>query len=234
MVLHLLIPPLMELTLGKGAARGWFPLLGRLEDGAATTQDVTPLSKVKESLKDLKVEDISGINIDASSVSTIQYFRNLVRLHVKVYCHGGSQCFFKLNNDNVTKLAMALTQLESLLLGAPCPENACLTTVACLLPISVHCNKLRKLEIHFNTTNIIDDFKNTLEDPRFQQLRSLQRCPLACLRTGQIPLSVEESGSETVVKGMIDIFPSLTRCRGLKHRWDKLSEEIANFQEASE
>jgi len=44
--------------------------LKRLEDSAATTQGVTPLSKAEESLKDLKVEDTSGINIDVSSVST--------------------------------------------------------------------------------------------------------------------------------------------------------------------
>jgi len=196
--LPLVFPPLRELTLGEGAALGWLPLLGRLEDDTATAQGVTSLSKAKESLKILNVEDTSGINIGASSVSTIQCFRNLAHLELE---DALAPTIFKLNNDNVTELAMALTQLESLLLGRACSENTCLTTAACLLPISVHCNNLKKLENHFNTTNIVDDFKNTLEDPRFQQLRSLPRCSLACLNVRQMPLSLDDSDSEIVAKG---------------------------------
>ena len=129
----LVFPSLRELTLGEGATRGWLPLLGRLEGGATTSQGVTPLSGVKESLKILNVKEIFGIGIDPSSISTIQSFRNLVRLNVESSCHDeydNGQCIFKLNNDNVTDLTMALTQLESLLLGHPCFENTCLTTIA--------------------------------------------------------------------------------------------------------
>ena len=235
--LPLVFPPLRELTLGEDATRGWLPLLKRLDGGVATAQGVTPLSKAKESLKVLNVKETFGIGIDPSSVSTIQYFRNLVRLNVERCCHDeydNGQCIFKLNNDNIADLTMALTQLESLLLGHACFKNTCLTTIACFLPISVYCSKLRKLEIHFNTTKIVDNFKNILGDPRFHQLRSLPRCPLVCLDAGQIPLSLDESGSETVVKGLIDIFPSLTRCKGLERSWDKLSEGIAKFREDSE
>jgi len=229
-------PPLREFTLGEDAACGWLPLLGCLEDRAATPQGVTPLSKAKESLKVLNIEDISSVSIDAPFVSTIQSFRNLVKLNVEVYCRDTyeGQCMFKLNNDNVTELAMALTQLEFLLLGRTCYKNTCLTTVACLLPISIHCSKLRKLEIHFNTANIVDDFKNILEDPRSQQLRSLPRCPLTCLDVFRTLLDLDESGFETVVKGMIDIFPSLMRCEGLGRKWHELSEAIADLQEDSE
>jgi len=230
-------PPLREFTLGKGAACGWLPLLRRLEDSAATTQGVTPLSKAKESLKVLNIEDILCISIDVPTVSTVQCFRNLVKLSVEVYCDNirrRGQCVFKLNNDNVTELAMALTQLEFLLLGRTCRKNTCLTTVACLLPISVHCNKLRKLGIHSNATNIVDDFKKALEDPRSQQLRSLPRCPLTRLDIFRMPLDLDESGFETVVKGMIDIFPSLKRCEGLGRKWHELSEAIADLQEDSE
>ena len=233
--LPLVFPPLRELTLKKGVACGWFLLLRRLEDGASTT----PLSKAKELLTILNVEDMPGFNIDPSSVSTIQCFRNLVHLNVDVHCPDEDEkgrCIFKLNNDNVTELAMALTQLEFLLLGHPCSKNTCLTTIACLLPISVHCSKLWELEIHFNTTNIVDDLKNTLEDPRFQQLRSLPRCPLAGLSVFRMPFSLDESdGIETVAKAMIDIFPSLGDCLyGRDLRWSRLSEEIRELQEYSE
>jgi len=222
--LPLVFPPLRKLTLGKGAVRGWLPLLERL-DGASTTQDVTPLSKAKESLIDLKIDDIPDINIGAPFVSTIQRFRNLVFLKVEVYCHDEDdrgQCAFKLNNDDVTELAMTLTRLECLCLGYPCFENTCLTTVACLLPISVHCNELRDLAIHFNTTNIADDFKNILEDPQFQQLRSLRRCPLRNLDVHQMPLDLDESGYRTVVNGMADIFPRLKGFGGFEEIWHEL------------
>jgi len=235
--LPLVFPPLRELSFWKGAACGWFPLLRRFEDGASTTQGVTPLSKAKESLKILDIRDMSGINIDPSSVSTIQCFRNLVDLHVHVFCpHEGErgQCIFKLNDDNVTELAMALTQLESLVFGRPCYKNTCLTTVACLLQISVHCSKLEELEIHFNTTSIVDDFRNILEDPRFQQLRSLPKCPLTLLNLFSTPLRLDESDLETVAKGMVEIFPSLTDCDGLEESWDELSRQITDLREGSE
>lgn len=86
---------------------------------------------------------------------------------------------FKLNNDDITKLAIALSQLEFLLFGKPCYEYTCATTVACLYLISVHCDKSRWLDIYFDTANIVDDFKNISEDPRFRELRSLPRCTLS-------------------------------------------------------
>jgi len=232
--LPLVFPPLKELTLRGGAACGWFSLLRRLEDGSSTTQGVTPLSKTKESLKVLNVEGVSSINIDASFVYTIQFFRNLVNLHVKVGCYDWrvDQCIFELDNDSVAGLAMALTQLESLVLGNPCSKNTCLTTVVCLLPISVHCSKLEKLEIHFNTTNVVNDFKNILENPRFQQLRSLPKCPLTYLDVYRTPLSLHETDLKTVAKGMVDIFPSLRGCGGREESWGKLSEQICTSRRA--
>ena len=235
--LPLVFPPLRELTLGEGAVRGWFPLLRCLEGGTSTTQGVTPLSRAKESLKVLRVEDMSGLNVDPSSVSTIQCFRNLVDLRVRVHCPSRDergQCNFKLNNDDIAELAMALTQLQSLVLGYPCFKNTCLTTIACLLPISVHCSKLRKLKIHLNTTNIVDDLRNILEDPQFQQLRSLPKCPLTYLGVYRTPLRLDESDLETVAKGIVDIFPSLTDFDGFEESWIELSRQITDLREGSE
>ena len=237
----LIFPPLRELTFGEGATRRWLPLLGGLEDDASTTQAVTPLSKVKGSLETLNIdEDMYSIRISAPSIFPIQHFRNLVHLNVEVSCHDGDDrgdCIFDLNNDDVAKLTMALTQLESLLLGHPCFENTCFTTVACLLPISVHCSKLKKLEIHFDTTDIVDDFRGILENPRLQQLRLLPKCPLTSLGVHQLPLELSDvSGLETVVKGMIDIFPYLKHFERLEQEcqpWDELAEDIADFRKDS-
>ena len=231
--LPLVFPPLKKLTLGDTAARGWLSLLRRLEDGTSSVQGRTRLFKAKESLKVLNVRYDPDITIDSSFVSPIQSFRNLVHLNVDTYCHGGveGRCIFKLNDDNVAELAMALTQIELLLLGHACFEDACSTTVACLLQISVHCTKLKNLEIHFNTTNIVDDFENILEDPLLQQLRSLPRCSLTRLDVYQIPLSLDEHGFEIVLNGMMDIFPSLERCNGFETDWDELSRRLVSCQE---
>ena len=125
---------------------------------------------------------------------------------------------------------MALSQLEFLLLGNTCPENTCATIVACLLLISVYCLKLGRLEVHFNTTNIIEDLKNISEDPRFHGLRSLPRCALTRLDVWSTPLTLGAPGFETVVNWMVDILPSLEFCQGFEHVWGGLNREIAEHR----
>ena len=233
----LVLPPLTDLTLGDSAACRWLPLFKRLEHSVPTAQAVTPLYKMKESLKYLSVEDLSGSIIDASFTSTFQMFSNLVTLYVEIYCYDEveeGECTFRLNNDNVAELAMTLPQIEYLLLGYACAKKTCATTVACLVSISAYCVKLRDLEIHFNTTNIVDDLKNTLEDPRFQALRSLPRCSLMRLGVYEAPLILDESGFETVASGLADIFPSLGRCTTaprISHGWDEISKRIVKLRE---
>ena len=226
-----LFSPLAHLTLGQGAARGWLSMFKRVGYGVSTTQDVTPLSKMKESLRILDAETTT---VDVSLTSPIQLFRNLVSLRVASPCDPGGnnvQCTFKLNDDNVAELAMALFQLESLHLGHTCAKNTCATTVSCLLPISVCCVKIKILEIPFNTTNIVEDFRTISEDPRFQEMRSLPKCPLPCLDVWMIPLDLDGPGFETVAHGLIDIFPSLEYCRGLDVYWDDISDRIREFRE---
>jgi len=232
--LPLLFSPLTELTLGDSAACGWLPLFKRLEHSTSIARAVTPLSRMKESLTLLSIENLDGSIIDVALATTIQIFRNLITLYVEYYCYAPGEegeCTFKLNNDSVAELATALPQIESLLLGYPCAENTCATTVACLVPISACCVKLQTLEIHFNTTNIVEDLKNISEDPRYQALRSLPRCTLARLGVYHLPLALDEPGFETVAHGMIDIFPSLDHCAGRAGNWGKLSDKIVKVQD---
>jgi len=233
--LPLVFPPLTELTFGESAGCGWLSLFERLEGRASTMQGVTPLFRMKESLESLNIETIFGPMTNSLFASPIQIFRNLTYLNVEVYCHedGRGQCTFKLNDDHVTKLAMALSQLDYLQLGHPCFENTCATTVACLLPISVYCVKLQSLEIHFNTTNIIEDFKNISEEPEFQELRSLPRCPVSYLDVYLTPLTLDEPGLKTVAEGMVDIFPSLEHCEGLEEVWDEVCEILRHVKASS-
>ena len=231
--LPFVLPPLAKIILGGLCpTRRWISLFQHLEGGASTTQGMTPLFEMKKSLKTLSVEDASGLVIDASFTSPIQIFRNLVHLSVWGHGEGGKgQCTFKLDNDNVTKLAAALPRLETLFLGGPCIENICTTTVVCLLQISVHCSRLKNLEIHFNTTSIIDDFKNISNDPQLQHLRSSPRCTLSHLFVDQMPLILDEPGFKTMVNGMIDIFPSLERCVGVEDVWNGINERISELRE---
>ena len=226
--LPLVFPPLTKLVLEDGAPRGWFSLFKHLDRDVSSTR---PLSRVKKSLESLVVIYPSNTIIDVSSTSAIQVFCNLVDINVMDSCYdtnGRNRCVFRLKNDDVAEFAAALPRLEILHLGSPCSGNTCVTTIACLLLISIHCVKLRELSIHFNTTNIIDDLQNISVDPRFQALRSLPRCTLSCLDVYQMPLNLNAAGFETVANGMVDIFPSLEWCRALEGNlgWEELTDRI--------
>ena len=231
--LPLVFPPIAEFELGEGATCGWLSLFRRLEASVSVTQGVTPLSKAKESLQFLDIESTLKPIIDVAFTSPIRLFRNLVALNVEVCCHGKDgkgQCAFKLNDDDVAELAAALPRLEFFLLGHPCSKNTCATTTACLLSISVYCPKLEVLEIHFNTTDIVNDLKNISVDPKFEELRSLPRNTLQLLNVYRTPITLNEPAFEIVAKGMIDIFPSLQRCRGFKGIWGGVNRKIGELQ----
>ena len=228
--LPLAFPSLTKLILGEGAARGWISLFERIEDHISTTQGVTPLSEVKGSLKFLEVESHLSPILNASFASRIRISHNLVSLNVDAHCHdedGRGEWIFKLSNDGAAELAMALPQLEFLLLGEPCFENTCATTVVCLLPISVYCLKLKQLEIHFNTENIVNDLKNVSEEPRFQGLWLLPRCGLTYLDVRLTEIWLDGPDFETVANGISAIFPSLKTIKGFSDDWSELSRRIA-------
>jgi len=49
----------------------------------------------------------------------------------------------------------------------------------------------------------------------------------------RMPLRLDDSDLEAVAKGMVDIFPSLTSCKGVERGWDELSGKIKELQEDS-
>jgi len=221
-------PPLTQFGFGEAAGHGWLSLFQRLEDRISATPSMTPLYRVKESLKSLSFDVPSTApTINISFTSAIRMFRNLVDLDVRAHCHHG-QCTFKLNDENIAELSIALPLLERLHLGSPCSENTCATTTACLLLISTHCLGMHDLKIHFNTTNIVGDLKNISVDPRFQELLLLPRCQLWYLEVSNIPLVLDESDFETVADGMRGIFPSL-RMFSPSDPWGGLSKRLASL-----
>ena len=225
----LVLPPLTKLTLGEHAARGWLSLFKHLEHGISTAHGPAPLSRVKESLKSLDIEKLRDPIIDAPFTSTIQLFRNLVSLNVRTNCHNGTgedRCTFYLNNDDVAGLATTLPQINHLSLGRPCFKNACATTVACLLLLSTHCIKLKSLEIHFNTTNIVGDFADMVVNSRLLEIDRLPRCKLSRLDVSRTPLDLSPIGFELVATGMRGIFPDLGGIAGQEQIWHKLNERM--------
>ena len=130
--LSLVFPPLTALIVGTGVVQGWLTLFQLLEARVSAADGATPVSMVKKSLETLVGED-PRCPIDASFISPIRMFRNLVHLNIRARCSEGLECAFRLNDDNVAKLAMALHQVEYFSLREPCARNTCATTVACLL-----------------------------------------------------------------------------------------------------
>jgi len=226
-------PPLTQFRLGGDGVRGWISLFGCLAASVPGVQGGMPLSRVRESLETLDIINYPNSITNLSLISPIQIFHNLAFLNVEVSCHdrdGDDRCSFELNDDNAAELAMALPHMCVLRLGRPCFKNTCATTVACLLQISVYCLELESLEIHFNTRNVVEDFKSISMDPRFEQLRSLPRCSLSCLEVSRAPLALDKPGFETVANGMVDIFPSIERCKGFEGAWDDVSGRISKLR----
>ena len=136
-------------------------------------------------------------------------------LEVQVNCSSVGTCIFQLTDDDMENLAIALHHLESLRLGKSRIFDTCKTTVAALMPISVHCMDLTVLETHFNTLEIVRDLQRVLD-------RGAGRDDAKC-RVSNLPvggLSVEaQKNIETVVMGLKVILPCL---RNLVNRWSIL------------
>ena len=150
------------------------------------------------------------VSIDATFTSLFSLFSNLTTLFAQPRCADG--CAFPLTDQDMVQLSAALPRLETLDLGGPCPLGTCNTTVFCLLALSVHCKNLRRLMIHFNTTNLTNDIQSLSEDPYFRDLGSLPtRCHLMSFDAGGSPFPRPTSDEDitTIAAGLIGIFPSL-------------------------
>jgi len=224
--LPLTFPPLTQFYVAGDAGFSWISLFGRLATGVPGVQALT---RIRESLKELCVGNFdSDPIIDVSFVSPIQMFHNLTFLNVVTGCPN-NRCAFELDDHNVAELTAALPCLAALYLGFPCSRNTCATTITCLLWISVRCLELEDLVIHFNTANIVEDFKRVSTDLRFERPRSLPRCPLQILEVFETPLTLDEPSLEIVANGMVDTFPSLGCCKG-SEEWQDLSKRIKELQ----
>ena len=203
-------PALEELHLYPEALP-WLHLLagnedGQLRSGLAPAAILSPT--IGETLKTLGFP--SHILVDPKLLSSISSFRNLVTVCVEndccFYYYGGGPCLFRLTDDNVESLAIALPSLVTLRLGKVCDSETSRTTVYSLLSISVHCLELAHLEIHFNTLSIVDDIQR-LFNGGFGHDKP--RCKLRILSVEYLPLEVREEDIGVIAAGFADIFPCL-------------------------
>lgn len=160
------------------------------------------MSRVKELLESLNVEDSRPtltISVSESFVSPIPSISGLgpfIRCPDK---DNQDQCAFNLNNDDVTKLAAALHQLEFLLLGYACPKNI----------YALRQSRALFRQTQANKPNIVDDFEDISGDPQFRGPCSLPLCAISHLGVYRIPLDLDTLGFETVAIRMVPIFPRI-------------------------
>jgi len=169
--------------------------------------------------------------IDSSLVSKFLQLTDLVDVRI------GTGCFFRpcvsqFTDEDVERLAIALPKLEALTLGEwPCDSNTCPTTVRSLLSLSIHCTKLRYLNIHFRTWNLWVDMLDVFCDAYSQGLHLRPKSGLKMLVTREMPISIDFSGHTPVFVsvGMLMIFPSLTEFLSESSEWGRLGFLVKGF-----
>jgi hypothetical protein len=108
------------------------------------------------------------------------------------------------------------------MLGWPCSEDTCPTTVRSLLFLSVHCTKLEYLNIHFRMASLQVDMVDTVAYAYSQGLGLYPKCPLETLVTGGMPLQIANHNITIISVGMLMIFPSLEKIVTISPTWAQL------------
>ena len=169
--------------------------------------------------------------IDSSLVSKFLPLTDLVDVRISAGCPLQS-CVSRFTDEDVERLAIALPKLEVLTLGErPCKANTCPTTILSLLSLSIHCTKLRYLNIHFSTRNIWVDMLDTFCDAYSHGLHLRPKSGLKTLVVQDTPLDIDYSGHTPafVSMGMVMIFPSLNKFVSETSAWDRLEFVVKNF-----
>jgi len=196
-------PPLTTCFFAEDSTIGWLSMFQLFEDRARTTQDSSPLARMKESLTQVSIGD-DGLYINTGLTSPLLMFQKLTILKMDIYCLE-EECLFYLKDDDIKTLAMALPQMKTLTLGHPCRKNTCRTSAFCLLSLSVYCIELEQLEVHLNASGFARWYEETAWEPEAE----LPRCALKTLVVHEMPLFLDVDAVEEVSDGLANIFPSL-------------------------
>ena len=154
-----------------------------------------------------------SLPVDSSLVSRFLPFTGLVEIRISMECRPfAGICVSRFTDEDVECLTAALPKLEAVTLGKyPCQFDTCPTTIRSLLSFSIHCPKLRYLNIHFRTANLRADMLDLLGYAYSQGLHSKPKCILKTLVTQEMPLKLSDYDPILLSMGMLMIFPSLAQ-----------------------
>ena len=219
-----IFPSLKSIHLEEPEALPWLSLLASherdvLRDGSTSA---TSHKNVRDTLTSI---NFPVTIVDSTFLPSITKFRNLVTLDMRAHCPEWGSCNFRLTDDDMEGLAVALPRLSSLRFGTPCGARSCNATVASLLSLSVHCLDLTVLETHFNTKTIVSDMQHLLEggDGRDEAKPKLRR-----LVVGRMIPRMLGKDVETVALGFKAIFPCLKGFDNWRSGWNQLESKLAN------
>lgn len=176
-----------------------------------------------------------AVVVDSSLLSKFLPFTNVVELFVGEGCPlipllVDARCTSRFTDQDVESLAIAMPKLEVLTLGKwLCGANTCPTTVLSLLFLSVHCTKLRRLSIHFRTSNMAADVMAMVDYASSHDLHQKPKCVLNTLVLGCHIPHLEDHEVALVSAGISAIFPSLTQFGDPFNRPHQLKTKIVTF-----
>ena len=210
-----LFPSLKALYLRGDAALEWLSLF------EAAKKRTPPWIMADDSLSTLSYRHPT-IPINSTLLSRLLPFTGLVEVFLTMGCLF-RPCVSQFTDQDVERLAIALPKLEALTLGEqPCRADTCPTTVQSLLSLSLHCTRLKHLNIHFRTANLRADILALLGNAYSQGLHLRPRCALETLVTGEMSIELTDHDTTLISMGMLTIFPSLSKFVSRSPRWAQL------------
>jgi len=172
--------------------------------------------------------------IDSPLITRVLPFTGLTDLLFSMECFM-RPCVSRFTDQDVERLAIALPRLETLTLGgSPCGDDTCPTTVRSLLFLSVHCTKLRHLNIHFRMANLRADMLELLGYAYSQGLQSKPKCPLEALVVWEMRPELADYDPVLISIGMLMIFPSLVKFSTISPAWAKVEVMLKIFGQIGE
>ena len=222
-----LFPSLETLDIDGEAALEWLSLF------EAANNNTLPWIMAGGSLSVLTYRHPT-LPIGSPLITSILSFAGLTDLLFEVGCFM-RPCVSTFTDQDVERLAIALPRLEALTLGElPCGNDTCPTTVRSLLFLSVHCTKLRYLNIHFRMANLRADMLDLLSYAYSQGLQSKPKCPLEALMVWEMRPKLADYDPVLISIGMFMIFPSLVKFSTMSPAWIKVGVMVKAFGQIGE
>ncbi|KAF9646238.1 hypothetical protein BDM02DRAFT_276018 [Thelephora ganbajun] len=174
----------------------------------------------------LECSSKDGISITEEEIHPFLSFGKLTTLNLSSSCTE-ERCGVQLYDSIVSRLAMALPQLTSLMLGdIPCKTSTSDVTIKSLVALSTHCVDLDVLRLHFNANDILSRgaYANS-ETRKFT-------CKLRTLSVGSQPLPSNHDDILLVTFTILRIFPHVENITSAEGDWELVRRGVELFRKA--